>query len=54
LANIQNEGSVEHRRGNDRPQKIKAEDNVAIGQWIRRNNEITAKKLLKNFDQLEM
>ncbi|CAF4065274.1 unnamed protein product [Rotaria magnacalcarata] len=37
-----------------RPRKITLEDNRAIGQWIRRNNEVTAqkigKKLQSNFD----
>ena len=45
LAKTKKEGRVEHRRGNGRPRKIASEDSVAIGQWIRRNNEITAKEI---------
>lgn len=45
LAKTKKEGGVEHRRGNGRPRKIAGEDSVAIGQWIRRNNEITAKEI---------
>ena len=45
LAKIKKEGGVEHRCGNDRPRKIMAEDSRAIGQWIRRNNEITASEI---------
>jgi transposase len=47
LAKIKDDGGVEHRRGNGRPRKIKLEDNRAIGQWIRRNNEITAKEIVE-------
>ncbi len=45
LAKIRKEGSVEHRRGNGRLRKITAEHNIAIGQWIRRNNEINSKEI---------
>ena len=44
---IRKECSVEHRRGNDRPRKITVKDRIAIGQWIRRNNEITAKEIVE-------
>ncbi|CAF1253034.1 unnamed protein product [Rotaria sordida] len=47
LAKIRKEGGVEHRRGNGRPRKISADGNMAIGQWIRRNNEITAKEIVE-------
>ena len=47
LAKIKKEGGVEHRCGNDRPRKITAEDSRAIGQWIRRNNEITASEIVE-------
>ena len=58
LTKIQKECSVEHRRGNARPRKITAKDSIAIGQWIRRNNEITVKEIVeklqltKNLDVL--
>ena len=47
LAKIKKEGGVEHRCGNGRPRKITAEDSRAIGQWIRRNNEITASEIVE-------
>ncbi|CAM4989109.1 unnamed protein product, partial [Rotaria socialis] len=47
LVKIKKEGGVEHRRGNGRPRKITLEDNRAIGQWIRRNNEITAQEIIE-------
>ena len=39
-----------HRRGNGRIRKIKYEGNIAIDQWIRRNNEITAEKILEKLE----
>lgn len=45
LAKRKKQGSVERHRGSGRPSKLVAEDNVAIGQWIRRNEDITAKEL---------
>lgn len=47
LEKIKKEGGVEHRCGNGRPRKIKPEDAQAIGQWIRRNNEITAQEIVE-------
>ncbi|CAF4983797.1 unnamed protein product, partial [Rotaria sp. Silwood1] len=47
LAKIRKEGSVEHRRGNGRPRKITVKDSIAIGPWIRRNNEITAEEIVE-------
>jgi transposase len=47
LAKIRKEGSVEHRRGNGRPRKITVKNSIAIGQWIRRNNEITAEEIVE-------
>ena len=38
---------MEHRRGNGRPRKITPTASIAIGQWIRRNNEITAKEIVE-------
>ena len=58
LTKIRKECSVKHRRGNARPRKIIAKDSNAIGQWIRRNTEITAKEIVeklqltKNLDVL--
>ena len=49
LTKIRKECSVEHRRGNGRPRKITAKDSIEIGQWIRRNNEITAKEIVEKF-----
>ena len=47
LTKIRKECNVEHRRGNGRPRKITAKDSIAIGQWIRRNNEFTAKEIVE-------
>ena len=47
LSKIRKECSVEHRRGNGRPRKITVKGSIAIGQWIRRNNEITAKEIVE-------
>jgi transposase len=47
LAKIKKEGGVEHRRGNGRPRTITPEVNRTIGQWIRRNNEITAQEIVE-------
>ncbi|CAF4965723.1 unnamed protein product [Rotaria sp. Silwood1] len=47
LAKIRKEGSVEHRRGIGRPRKITVKDSIAIGPWIRRNNEITAEEIVE-------
>ena len=47
LTKIRKECSMEHRRGNGRRRKIIATDSIAIGQWIRRNNEITAKEIVE-------
>ena len=46
LAKIRKQGGVEHQRGNGRHRKIPNEDNVVIGQWIRRNSEITSKEIV--------
>ncbi len=42
MAKLQVQGTVDHRGGNGRHRKITPDDSVAVGQWIRRNNEITA------------
>ena len=47
LSKIRKQCSVKHRRGNGRPRKITAKDSIAIGQWIRRNNEITTKEIVE-------
>ncbi|CAF1657717.1 unnamed protein product, partial [Adineta ricciae] len=46
LVKIRKQGGVEHRRGNGRRRKISNEDNVVLGQWIRRNSEITSKEIV--------
>ena len=40
---IRHQGNVKHRDGNGRPRKTPANINLSIGQWIRRNIEITVK-----------
>ena len=48
---ISQQSNVEHRGGNGRPRKIPANINLSIGQWIRRNKEITAKQILQKLEQ---
>ncbi len=45
IAKIKEQGTVENSPLNGRPRKIIANDNKALGQWIRRNNEATSKEL---------
>jgi len=45
MAKLQVQGTVDHRGGNGRHRKINPDDSVAVGQWIRRNKEITAEEL---------
>ena len=51
IAKIRDEGSVEHRGGNGRPRKITASNSIVIGQWLRRNNELTSKEIAKKLFQ---
>jgi len=45
LAKLQKLRTVEHRRGNGRPRKIGSSDHLAIGQWLRREKNLSAKKI---------
>jgi transposase len=45
IVKIKEQGSVEHRSGKGRLRKINLSSSIAIGQWIRRNNEITTKEI---------
>jgi transposase len=45
IAKIKEQGTIEDRPRQGRPRKITANDNQALGQWIRRNNEITSQEL---------
>ena len=45
IAKIKEQGSIEDRPRSGRPRKITVNDNIALGQWIRRNNETTSKEL---------
>ena len=48
---IRHQGNVKHRGGNGRPRKIPGNINLSIGQWIRRNKEITVKQILQKLEQ---
>jgi transposase len=48
IAKIGEQDSVEHRSGNGRPRKMTPESRIVIGQWIRKNNEITTKEIVEN------
>ncbi|CAF4496751.1 unnamed protein product [Rotaria sp. Silwood2] len=48
---IKKQGSVEDRPRSGRPLKINSDDNKALGQWIRRNNETTTKELAEKLLQ---
>ncbi len=45
IIKIKEQGKIEDRPRSGRPRKITANDNIALGQWIRRNNETTSKEL---------
>ena len=51
VVKIRHQGNVEHRDGDGRPRKILANSNLSIGLWIRRNKEITVKKILQKLEQ---
>ncbi len=42
---IKEQGCVEHRGSKGRSRKINPESSISIGQWIRRNNEVTTKEI---------
>ena len=48
VVKIRHQGNVEHCGGTGRPRKILANISLSIGQWIRRNKEITVKKFCRN------
>ena len=45
IGKIKGQGTIEDRPRSGRPRKITSNDHIALGQWIRRNNEITSKEL---------
>jgi len=45
ITKIKEQGTIEDRPRKGRPRKITSSDNKALGQWIRRNNELTSKEL---------
>ena len=45
------QGSVEDRLLSGRPSKINSDDDKALGQWIRRNNETTTKEIAEKLLQ---
>ena len=45
ITKIKQQGTIEDRARKGRPHKITASDSIALGQWIRRNNEVTSKEL---------
>jgi transposase len=45
IIKIKEQGKIEDRPRSGRPRKITANDNIVLGQWIRRNNETTSKEL---------
>ena len=45
IVKIKEQDKIENRPCQGRPRKITANDNQALGQWIRRNNEITSQEL---------
>ena len=51
IAKIKEQDSVGRRRGGGRPRKISEESNIAIGQWVRRNNEITAQEIAEKLSR---
>jgi transposase len=51
ITKIKQQGTIEDRPRSGRPRKITAADNKAIGQWIRRNKEVTAKEIAEKLNQ---
>ena len=51
IAKIKKQATVEERPRSGRPRKLTANDNKALGQWIRRNNETTTKELAEKLLQ---
>ena len=51
VVKTRHQGNVKHYGGNGQPRKIPANINLSIGQWIRRNKEITVKQILQNLEQ---
>jgi len=47
MAKIREQDTVQHWGDNGRSPKLTTSDNIAIGQWIRRDNEITAKEIVQ-------
>lgn len=47
IVKIKQQGTTEERPRSGRPRKLNPNDNKALGQWIRRNNETTAKELME-------
>ena len=45
IGKIRGQGTIEDRPYSGQPRKITSNDHIALGQWIRRNNEITSKEL---------
>lgn len=45
IAKIKEQGAVEGGSRTDQLRKINGNDSKALGQWIRRNNEITSNEL---------
>ena len=45
MTKIKQQGTIEDRPRQGRPRKISGTDNIALGQWIRRDNESTSKQL---------
>lgn len=45
IIKIKDQGTIEDRPRSGRPRKLGTNDNIALGQWIRRDNETTSKEL---------
>ena len=55
LKNLRTEGSLQHWKGNDRKQIIYGEYSQGLGQFIRRNKEITLNELVEKLcDQCQL
>ena len=51
IAKIKEQGTIEDRPRSGRPCKLGKDDNIALGQWIRRNKEITTKELVEKLQK---
>ena len=51
IAKIKEQGTIEDRPRSDRPCKLGKDENIVLGQWLRRNSETTTNELAKKLQE---